>query len=154
MAFCTKCGAKMADQVTTCPQCGAAHAPAGGTPPQPSGSGGGMPENTAAALAYSLGWLTGIIFFLIDKRPYVRFHAAQSIVTFGALHVFRSILAVLFGVGFFANGWRVVGPGIMVLHLISLISFILWIVLMIKAYQGERFKVPVASEIAEGLAGK
>ena len=47
----------------------------------------GLDENVAGLLCYVLGWVTGIIFFLIDKRPYVRFHAAQSIVVFGGLHI-------------------------------------------------------------------
>jgi hypothetical protein len=46
----------------------------------------GLPENIAALLSYVLGWITGLVFLLIDKRPYVRFHAAQSIVVFLGLH--------------------------------------------------------------------
>lgn len=113
-----------------------------------------MSENTAGALSYLLGWLTGILFLLIDKRPYVRFHAAQSLVVFGCLHVLHSVLGVMFGIGLFARGWRMAGPGFLVLRLIHLVTIVLWVVLIIKAYQGERFKVPVASEIAEGIAGK
>jgi len=50
-------------------------------------------------MCYALGWITGIIFFLIDGRPMVRFHAAQSIVTFGGLHILRMVLGMPFGVG-------------------------------------------------------
>ena len=153
MAFCTKCGAQMEERAAACPKCGAAHAPAPGAA-NPAGAQSGLSENTAATLAYVLGWLTGLIFLLVDKRPYVRFHAAQSLVVFGALHVLRGVLAVMFGVGIFAHGWHALGPGIMVLHLISVATFILWIVLMIKEHQGEKFRVPVACEIAEGIVGK
>jgi uncharacterized membrane protein len=122
-----------------------------------------MSENTAATLSYVLGWLTGIIFFLIDKRPYVRFHAAQSIVTFGGLHIIRVVLAMIFGVGFFfGHGYRHwgygtlggFGLGLALLSLLGIVTFILWIVCMIKAAQGSRFMVPIAGEIAQNLAGR
>ena len=74
--------------------------------PLPPAAQSGLSENTAACLSYVLGWLTGIIFFLIDKRPYVRFHAAQSIVTFGGLHIIRIVLAMVFGMGFFFGGYH------------------------------------------------
>jgi len=56
----------------------------------------GMAENVAGLLCYVLGWVTGIIFFLIDKRPYVRFHAAQSIIVFGGLHVLNIVVGIIF----------------------------------------------------------
>ena len=73
-----------------------------------------MSQNTAATLSYVLGWLTGIIFFLIDKRPCVRFHAAQSMATFGGLNIIRVVLAMIFGFGFFfGRGQRPWGYGTM-----------------------------------------
>jgi uncharacterized membrane protein len=121
-----------------------------------------MSENTAATLSYILGWLTGIIFFLIDKRPYVRFHAAQSIVTFGGLHIIRIVLSLVFGFGWFFSsyshygyaGWGSLGIGILLLSLLSLLTFILWIVCMIKAATGSRFELPIAGSIAQNLAGQ
>jgi hypothetical protein len=88
MAHCTKCGTEVPATAQFCPNCGQTQPAAPvqpATPYQPPAAtaGAGMSENTAATLSYVLGWLTGIIFFLIDKRPYVRFHAAQSIVMFG-----------------------------------------------------------------------
>ena len=56
----------------------------------------GMSENVAAFLCYLVGWVTGIIFFLIDKRPFVRFHAAQSIVVFGGLHILNIVIGIFF----------------------------------------------------------
>src|SRR5271168_4848989 len=94
MAFCGKCGSSVADGVLYCPQCGA-QVGASAPPPvamTPAGT-SGLQENVAGLLCYLLGWLTGIIFLLIDKRPFVRFHAAQSIVVFGALFVIRVILS-------------------------------------------------------------
>jgi uncharacterized membrane protein len=121
-----------------------------------------MSENTAACLSYVLGWITGIIFFIIDKRPYVRFHAAQSIVTFGGLHLVRIVLSLVFGFGWFFGGyhhygyagWGSFGVGIAVLGLLSLLGFILWIVCMIKAGTGSRFELPIAGPIAQNLAGQ
>ena len=108
MLHCTKCGAEVAPNAQFCQKCGQpqpAPVPGATSPPyQPAAA--GLSENTAAALSYVLGWLTGIIFFLIDKRPYVRFHAAQSIVTFGGLHIIRAIVGMAFGLGFaFGGGW-------------------------------------------------
>ena len=54
----------------------------------------GLPENIAALLSYVLGWITGLVFLLTDKRPYVRFHAAQSIVVFLGLHILRVVLGM------------------------------------------------------------
>ena len=115
----------------------------------------GMAENVAGLLCYVLGWVTGIIFFLIDKRPYVRFHAAQSIVVFGGLHLINIVVGIMFGAGFMMMGRRGgFGLSFALYSIINLIAFILWIVLMVKAYQGEKFQVPVAAGIAQSLAGK
>ena len=51
------------------------------------------------------GWLTGLLGFLIDKRPYVRFHAVQSLVVFGALHVIQVVIATTFGLGWGLAAW-------------------------------------------------
>lgn len=157
MAHCTQCGTALADDARFCPSCGRPQ-PATGTPIPPSSQGttqSGLSENAAALLSYVLGWLTGLIFFLIDKRPYVRFHAAQSVVTFGGLHIIRIVLGVIFGVGWmrYGGGWVHFGIGALLLGVVGLISFVLWIVCMVKAYQGRRFKVPIAGDVAEGLAG-
>jgi len=115
----------------------------------------GLSEKGAALLSYVLGWLTGLIIFLIDKRPYVRFHAAQSIVVFGGLHVIQIVIAATSGLGwgFGSVGTTLhLGAGLMLLDTLNLLSLVLWIVCIVKAYQGVRFKVPVAGRIAEKLA--
>jgi len=117
----------------------------------------GLSENVAGLLCYVLGWITGLVFFLIDKRPYVRFHAAQSLVVFGGLHILRIVLAMVFGIGWwFGGGMGLTGFsfGWLLFSLLGLVTLILWIVLMVKAYQGERFKVPIAGDFAESFAGK
>src|SRR5271170_5706989 len=111
MAFCGKCGSSVAEGVAFCPQCGA---PVGATavPPPPPASPGWTPaaaapvtsslqENVAGLLCYVLGWVTGIVFLLIDKRPFVKFHAAQSIVVFGGLTILRIGLGMM---GAFTGG--------------------------------------------------
>jgi uncharacterized membrane protein len=153
MAFCTACGAQV-DQAAFCQKCGARQNVA--APPAGSGSvpAAGMAENKAGALCYVLGWITGIIFLLVDKRPFVRFHAAQSIVVFGGLHILHIIAGIFVGVSFLSGGFHMFGPGVVLMHLIHLTTLIMWVLLMVKAYQGERFKVPIAYELAEGIVGK
>ena len=164
MPHCTKCGAEVPTTAQFCQNCGQPQPamPAGYPQPAVPPAQGGLSENAAACLSYVLGWLTGIIFFLIDKRPYVRFHAAQSIVTFGGLHVIRVVLAIIFGAGFwfgghgrwgygafggFGLGWALIGA-------LGLLTFVLWIVCMIKAGSGSRFVLPISGPIAQNLAGQ
>ena len=155
MAFCTKCGAAVPEHAAFCQTCGTVQA--GGAPavaPVPAQS--GLSQNAAATLSYVLGWFTGIIFFLIDKRPYVRYHAAQSIVTFGGLHLIRIALGITFGFGWWFTPMR--SPRYFfawpLLGLIGLFSFVLWIYCMVKAHQGERFRLPIAGDMAESMAGR
>ena len=112
-------------------------------------------ENVAGLLCYVLGWVSGLIFFLLDKRPFVRFHAAQSMVVFGGLLILDVVIGIVFGAPFMVvAGVGAFGTGHLAYGLISLVAFVLWIVLMIKAYQGERFHVPIAGDIAENIARK
>lgn len=100
--------------------------------------GAGFPKNTAAALSYLLGWVTGIVFLLIEKDSFVRFHAMQSVLVFGLLTV-ASLVPII--------GW-LLSPVLM------LVGLILWLILMIKAYQGEKFSLPVVGEWAQKLLGE
>jgi uncharacterized membrane protein len=148
MAFCKACGQEIGT-ATFCPKCGAsqgtAAAPAA-VPAAPAASPTeGLQENVAGLLCYLLGWVTGIIFLLIDKRPWVKFQAAQSIVLFGGLTVLRIALAFMGGLfgGFF--GWGLSS-------ILALVGVILWIMLMVKAYQHETFRVPIVADIADSIA--
>ena len=97
----------------------------------------GLDENIAAALTYVLGVLTGIIFFLIEKEnKTVRFHAIQSIIIFLPLMVVMMIVSFIP----FIN---------LLLPLVGLVILVLWLVLIIKAYQGEKFTIPVVGDLAE-----
>ena len=149
MPFCKACGQEIGT-ATFCPKCGAnqssAVAPSAAPAANPTE---GLAENVAGLLCYVLGWLTGIIFLLIDKRPFVKFHAAQSIVVFGGLTVIRIALLFLHGVvggGFIS--WGFVG---LISLLVGLVTLVLWILLMVKAYQHEMFRLPVAAGIADGF---
>jgi uncharacterized membrane protein len=113
-----------------------------------------MAENVAGLLCYVLLWVTGLIFYFIDQRPFVRFHATQSIVVFGALTILRIVLGFVFGLSFLAGGWAAVSLAWAVFGLVELAGFILWIFLMVKAYQGQRFRVPIAADFAEQIFGK
>ena len=82
-------------------------------------------------LSYVLGWVTGLIFFFIDKRPTVRFNAAQSIVVFGGLHILSIIWGVVLTHLLFSGGIGSFGMFWLLADLIWFIAFILWIFLML-----------------------
>lgn len=104
----------------------------------PGSSTTGLEPNVAGLLCYLAGWITGIVFLVIEqKNRFVRFHAIQSIIVFGVLTVASALLTQIPFVG------AVFGA------VIGILMFILWIVLMIKAYQGELYKVPIAGDLAE-----
>jgi len=108
----------------------------------------GLDENIAGLLCYLLTWITGIIFLLIEKKnDFVRFHAMQSIVVFLPLTIISWVLTAFrtpyYGYGM---GFSVLG---IISSLITILIIVLWIVLMIKAYQGEKYKLPIAGDIAE-----
>jgi uncharacterized membrane protein len=158
MAFCAKCGAEVAAGATFCAKCGApqsAVAPAatGGAPVSTASGGTGLAENVAGLLCYVLGWITGLIFLLIDKRPFVKFHAAQALVTFGALHIIQ-ILFIFLNFGSLLGGWSTWILSTFIWGVLGLLGFVLWILCMVKAYQGQRFKLPIVGDIAENIAGK
>jgi uncharacterized membrane protein len=99
----------------------------------------GMEQNLAGLLCYVLGWITGIIFLLLEKdNRFVRFHAIQSIVVFGAFMVIEIILGFIPVIGWILTS------------LLGILAFILWIVLMVQAYGGKMYKLPIAGDIAEG----
>jgi uncharacterized membrane protein len=102
-----------------------------------------LSQNVVGLLCYLFGWLTGIVFFVLEqKNRWVRFHAAQSMVVFLPL----SIISAIFGWIPFA-GW-------VICTVIWIFGFILWVLLMYKAYQGERYKLPIAGNIAEQIIGE
>jgi uncharacterized membrane protein len=102
----------------------------------------GLEENVAGLLCYVLGWITGLVFFLIEKEnKMVRFHALQSIIVFGAITVVSIIVSWIPIIGY------IIGI------LLSVLALVMWILLMIKAYQGEKYKVVIAGDIADKHTG-
>ena len=94
----------------------------------------GLEENVAGFLCYLFGFVTGIVFLVVEKESrFVKFHAKQSTVTFLCLFV----LILLFGAVPFIGA------------LIFTFSLILWLVLMIKALQGKRYLLPIVGKIVE-----
>ncbi|MGA2558716.1 MAG: hypothetical protein ABSF17_03485 [Terracidiphilus sp.] len=154
MSFCLSCGKSLSEGSNNCGFCGAPIPPAIAiaATAQPAG----MSVNAAGALAYLAGFITGILFLVIDpykKDPFVRFHA------------FQSIFFNVAWIGFWFV-WMIVG---MVLSAITkglffliqmpvdvvlmLGGFCLWAYLMYAAYQGKKFRLPVIGALAEKQAG-
>lgn len=104
-------------------------------------SGTGLSKETAGALAYVLGPITGVVFLVIEKDPFVKFHAMQSIVVFGGLFVLQILMGftiILFPLT----------------PIIGIISFILWLLLVYKAWQGEEWEVPYVGKYARKFLKK
>ena len=148
MPFCKACGQEIGN-ASFCPKSGANQTATAPPPLMPTASPTeGLQENIAGLLCYLVGWITGIIFLLIDKRPWVRFHAAQSIAVFGGLTVIRIALGMFHFAGGLV-GWGFFG---LIFTLLWLLGVVLWIVLMIKAFQHQTWRVPIAADIADSLA--
>lgn len=121
-----------------------------------------MDENLASALSYVLMWLTGIIFYFMEKEnKTVRFHAMQSILLFIPLQIIGYIFTGILGVTWTTTTYYGYGYGVPTLspfYYVGMaiwgISFILWLILMITAYQGKKIKIPVIGDIAEKQAEK
>jgi uncharacterized membrane protein len=95
----------------------------------------GLEENFEAMLCYLLLWVSGLFFYFVEsKNKYIRFHAMQSILVFLPLMVF----ATVFWFVFIWIGWLFWG-----------IVIVMWLVLMVKAYQMIKFKLPIVGDIAE-----
>ena len=94
----------------------------------------GLEENVAGFLCYLLGFITGIVFLIVEKKShFVKFHAKQSTITFLGLFVISLII-----------GWiPVIGT------LVLILTLILWLLLMIRALQGKRYALPFVGKLAE-----
>jgi uncharacterized membrane protein len=111
------------------------------TAPESGGSSTGLDDKLAGLLTYLLGFVSGIIFLIVEKKStYVRFHAMQSTFTFGAIFILQII------------GSRIPVLGWVVVIALPILTLIVWILLMVKAFQGERFKLPIVGDMAEERA--
>lgn len=160
MAFCSACGQEIGT-AAFCPKCGASQAaPATSTAPvaeaAPASPTAGMEENLAGLLCYLFGWISGLIFLLIDKRPFVRFHGAQSIalnLSFFVVWVAFWMVTAILG---FITAMMHLPVGFLMAFLFPVVIiafFVLFIYCMYKAYQHEKYKVPIIGDIVERMVG-
>ncbi|HEX6804515.1 MAG TPA: hypothetical protein VF133_12605 [Terriglobales bacterium] len=168
MAFCANCGAAVTDGGTFCASCGkpvAAAQPAAvtssGAAAQPAlvtsqPASGAMASNIAGALAYVLGFITGIIFLVLEpykRDPFVRFHAMQSILFSAACIVFSIAWSILVDILINITAWMAVALTPIGL-VISLGFFLFWLFLMYQAYSNRQFRIPVIGAIAAKQVGQ
>lgn len=145
MAFCPTCGTQIPDGAT-CPKCPVS---TGQSVSAVVPVGAGLTDNVAGALAY-LTIIPAIVFLVIEpfnKRRFVRFHAFQCIFFWVAWTVLWIALSIIAHIPFLGWATYLVWP------LVSLIGFVVWLILVLKAYQGQMFKLPVIGDMAEQQAG-
>jgi uncharacterized membrane protein len=103
----------------------------------------GLEENLAGVLCYLFWWVSGLILAVLETRSkFVRFHALQSIYFMGAISLSAIIL----------NWIPLIGAALSMV--VWSIGVVLWIILMVKAYQGEMFKMPWAGNLAQAWVSK
>lgn len=160
MAFCGNCGTAVAQDAAFCGNCGKA---AGiGNPSQPvtatgSAVAGSTPltSNVAGALAYVLGFITGIVFLVLEPYKndrFIRFHAMQSILFSAAVIAFSIAWVVLWGILFDIS----VSLALIALPLrllISLAIFVFWLFLMYQAYNRREYRIPYIGDFAAKQVG-
>jgi uncharacterized membrane protein len=148
--FCTSCGSGPVDDTASfCPACGRPvlqipDANSGAAPVSAPvvSSTGGLSENVAGMLAY-VTIIPAIVFLLVapyNRNRFIRFHSFQCIFLVVAVTIIHLALAAMPVIGWALSS------------LVSLVFLALWVVLLIKAYQGQVFKVPVIGDIAEKQA--
>jgi uncharacterized membrane protein len=157
MAACPKCGSAIPDGTAFCAVCGspASVISSSITPPPPGAASAGMTSNVAGALCYLVGFITGIVFLVLEPYKgdkFVRFHAFQSIFISVAMCVFNIVWSHMFlgalSFGFLWSIFSLIGG------LVQLGFFLLWLFLMYKAYKNETYLLPVIGEMASKQAAK
>lgn len=102
----------------------------------------GLDANVAGLLAYLVGIITGILFLVLEKENrFVRFHAMQSTIVSGGLIVISVVLGIIPALG------------ALILGLLNIAGLVIWVLCMVKAYQGELFRLPVVGDIAAKQVG-
>jgi uncharacterized membrane protein len=115
-----------------------------------------MASNVAALLAYILGFITGIIFLVIEpykRDPFIRFHAFQSILFSAAAIAFSIAWAIVSSIVLAVTTYGLWHLMFLVWVVVRLGFFLLWLFLLFKAYNNERFMLPVIGPIAAKQAG-
>jgi uncharacterized membrane protein len=108
-----------------------------------------LSENVAAALCYLFGWVSGIVFLLVDRRPFVRYNAAQSVAVFGTLSILLLIVSGFFLGAIFPH---MAGALFVVRRIIQLTWLVATVVLMLKAAGGQKVRVRYASQYGDRAA--
>jgi uncharacterized membrane protein len=107
----------------------------------------GLDERLERVLAYAFGWVSGLILFFLEKNRNVRWHAAQSIVTFGTLSILMVIVGMLksFLAWIPILGWLTSAGLNLLLSALWWVMVILWVWLMIMAFVREDYRLPFAA---------
>jgi uncharacterized membrane protein len=114
----------------------------------------GLPPNSAAALSYLAWWLSGLLFFLVERESrFVKFHAAQAVVGLGAIWAVGLTLWVFAFVALFVSAF-VFKVLLYLAYAVWLAGMIAWAVCLIRAWQGDEFELPWAGRMARKLAGQ
>jgi uncharacterized membrane protein len=165
MAFCAKCGAQLNAGSGFCAACRTAvsgqnvttSSAAAAAPAQSVGApSAGMTNNVAACLSYLVGWVTGLIFLVIEpykNDKFVRFHAFQSIflsIAVFAIWIGAIILSTILGFITHGLGFFIMGPLMMLVWLGVVVAVV---ICMIKAYGNQQFKLPIIGDMAAKQAG-
>lgn len=142
--FCVSCGSQISDESNVCSKCGqpAYQAAGGGTVAAPSAGTAGLTDNIAGMLAY-VTIIPAIVFLLLEpynRNRFIRFHSFQCIFLCIVLVVIHVVLLAV----------PIIGWAISIF--VNLGALVLWIVLLLKAYQGQKFKLPVIGDLAEKQA--
>src|SRR5438270_7607006 len=137
--FCAACGGQMADNATACPACGkaAGQSAGGGAAAAPAAAGAGLQDNVAGLLAYL--FIPAIIFLFLEpynKNKFVRFHSIQSLILHLASYVITTVLAITV-------------VGLLLVPFVGLAAFVVGVTAAIKAFQGQKWGIPVIAPIAE-----
>jgi uncharacterized membrane protein len=113
-----------------------------------------LPSRTAAALAYGGWWLTGALFWFIERRDaYVRFHAAQAVAAFGLVALLIAMFGMLAAVSLTFQP-AAFTPLMWAAGVTWALGVMLWLLAMWKAASGDAWRIPLASHLADRLAAK
>lgn len=157
--FCSKCGAGNPEGARFCSKCGAeltTEAAPLRTGEKSSETSIGLAPNIAGLLCYVGGWISAIVFLVIEKkRKFVKFHAWQSIMTFGILSVAQIIISrILAAIGAATFLFGLIAVATILDTIIWVLTIVLWIILMIQAWNGKMWKLPWVGDWAEKQANK
>jgi uncharacterized membrane protein len=112
-----------------------------------------MAPNKAAIFSYALGWVSGLIFLVMErKNSFVRFSAAQSFLFFGSVSILQIIISAISHIPLLGV---LLAPILgLVSTVVTVIALAAWLFLMFQAYRGVKVKIPVVGDYAEALVAR